>query len=94
MSVAGDTEVSSSILVRVNASAVLRSSVPAGRTISRTTKITQTETIRPIVTGVAAGKARFDFYLKVGTAWVRKRTLYANAAAATGKATLVTTLPT
>jgi hypothetical protein len=94
VSVAGDTEVSSSSLVRVNATAVLRSSLPTGRTISRTTKITLTETIRPIGAGVAAGKARFDFFLKVGTAWVRKRTLYATAAAATGKAVLVTTLPT
>jgi hypothetical protein len=92
VSVAGTTEVSSSILVRVNATAVLRSSIPTGRIVGRTTKLTLTETIRPIGADVARGRARFDFFLRVGSSWVRKRTLYANADPATGRAVLVATL--
>ena len=82
------------MFVRVSATAVLRSSIPTGRTIGRATKITLTETIRPVGGDVAAGRARFDFFLRVGASWVRQRTLFANAAPATGRAVLVTTLPT
>ncbi len=90
----GTTDVTPGVLVRVNATAVLGSSIPSGRAILRTTKVTLTETIRPVGVDVARGRARFDFYLRVGTSWVRKRTLYANADPATGRARLVTTLPT
>ena len=90
----GTTDVSAGAFLRVNATAVLRSSIPTGRTVGRATKITLTETIRPVGVAVAAGRARFDVFLRVGTSWVRKRTLYANAVPATGRAVLVTTLPT
>lgn len=89
----GSTDVSAGVYVRVNATAVLASSIPSGRTVGRTTKITFTETIRPVGADVARGRARFDFFLKVGASWVRKRTSYANADPATGRARLVTTLP-
>lgn len=89
----GMTDVTAGAFVRVNATAVLTSSIPSGRAILRTTKVTLTETIRPVGGGAAVGKARFDFFLKVGTAWARKRTLYANADPATGRARIVTTLP-
>ena len=89
----GTTDVSLGLLVRVNATVVLASSIPSGRTILRTTKVTLTETIRPVGVDVARGRARFDFFLRVGTSWVRKRTLYANADPATGLARIVTSLP-
>jgi len=89
----GSVAVSAAILVRVNATATLASSVPSGRTIARTTRITLTETIRPVGSDVVRGRARFDFFLQVGTKWVRKRTLYAYASASTGRARIVTTLP-
>ncbi|HSO29421.1 MAG TPA: S8 family serine peptidase [Candidatus Sulfomarinibacteraceae bacterium] len=92
VSTAGATEVSPGILVRVNAKAILRSSIPTGTAIRRTTKITLTETIRPVGAGIARGRARFDFYLRVGTSWVRKRIAYANADPATGKAVIGTTI--
>lgn len=88
----GSIDVSSGVFIRVNGTAVLRSSIPSGRTVGRTTKITLTETIRPVGVDVARGRARFEFFLRVGTSWVRKRTLYANADPATGRAVLVTTL--
>ena len=90
----GTVDVTIAILLRVNGTAVLTSSIPTGRTILRTTRITLIETIRPIGASVARGRARFDLFLLVGTAWVRKRTLYANADPATGRSRLVTTLPT
>ena len=90
----GTTDVSAPAFLRVDATAVLRSTIPTGRTVGRTTKITLTETIRPVGADVAAGRARFDFFLRVGTSWVRKRILYANAAKTTGVARIVTTLPT
>jgi hypothetical protein len=90
----GATDVSAPAFLRVDATAVLRSSIPTGRTVGRTTKITLTETIRPVGEDVAAGRARFDVFLRVGTSWVRKRTLYANAVKTTGVARIVTTLPT
>ncbi|MFH0751653.1 MAG: S8 family serine peptidase [Chloroflexota bacterium] len=89
----GSVAVSAAILVRVNATATLASSVPSGRTITRTTRITLTETIRPVGSDVVRGRARFDLFLQVGTKWVRKRTLYAYASASTGRARIVTTLP-
>ena len=89
----GSVAVSAAILVRVNATAVLASSVPSGRTIRRTTRITLTETIRPVGADVARGRARFDFLLQVGTTWVRKRTLWAYADPASGRARIATTLP-
>lgn len=88
----GTTDVSLALMVRVNAMAALRSSIPSGRSIFRTTRITLTETVRPIGIDVASGRARFDFFLRVGTSWVRRRTLYANADPATGRATIVVTL--
>jgi len=90
----GLIDVTAAVFVRVSAKAVLSSSIPSGRTILRTTRVTLTETIRPVGVDVARGRARFDFFLRVGTSWVRKRTLYANADPATGRARLVTTLPT
>ncbi len=89
----GTVDVSAPVLVRVNATATLVSSVPSGRTVGRTTRITLTETIRPAGVDVARGRARFDFFLQVGTKWVRKRTLYAYASASTGRARIATTLP-
>ena len=63
----GSVAVSAATLVRVNATATLASSVPSGRTVTRTTRITVTETIRPAGTDVARGRARFDLYLLVGS---------------------------
>jgi subtilisin family serine protease len=89
----GSVAVSAATLVRVNATATLASSVPSGRTVTRTTRITVTETIRPAGADVARGKARFDLYLLVGSSWVRKRTLYAYADPASGRARVTVTLP-
>jgi subtilisin family serine protease len=89
----GSVAVSAATLVRVNATATLASSVPSGRTVTRTTRITVTETIRPAGADVARGKARFDLYLLVGSSWVRKRTLYADADPATGRARVTVALP-
>ena len=89
----GSVAVSAATLIRVNASATLASSVPSGRTVTRTTRIVLTETIRPSGADVARGKARFDLYLLVGSRWVRERTLYANADPASGRARVTLTLP-
>ncbi|MDP2350805.1 MAG: hypothetical protein Q8M74_06565, partial [Chloroflexota bacterium] len=89
----GSVAVSAATLVRVKATATLASSVPSGRTVSRTTRIVLTETIRPAGADVARGKARFDLYLLVGSSWVRKRTLYAYADPASGRARVTVTLP-
>jgi len=89
----GSVAVSAAVLVRVNAAATLTSSVPSGRTVKRTTRITLTETIRPAGADVARGRARFDLLLQVGTKWVRKRTIYAYADPTTGRARVSTTLP-
>ena len=88
----GSVAVSAAILVRVNATAVLASSVPSGRTVKRTTRIILTETIRPAGADVARGRARFNFFLQVGTKWVRARTLYAYADPASGRARITVTL--
>ena len=89
----GSVATSASTLVRVNATASLASSVPSGRTVSRTTRITLTETIRPVGADVARGKARFDLYLLVGSRWVRMRTAYAYADSASGRARITVSLP-
>jgi hypothetical protein len=89
----GSVAVSTATLVRVNATATLASSVPSGRTVTRSTRILLTETIRPVGADVARGRARFDLYLLVGSTWVRKRTLYAYADPATGRARATVTLP-
>ena len=89
----GTVAVTAAILVRVNATAALAASVPSGRTVKRTTRITLTETIRPAGADVARGRARFDLLLQVGTKWVRKRTIYASADPASGRARITTTLP-
>jgi hypothetical protein len=89
----GSVAVSAATAVRVNAAAVLAASVPSGRTVTRTTRIVLTETIRPAGPDVARGKARFDLYLLVGSRWVRKRILYAWADPATGRARVTVTLP-
>jgi hypothetical protein len=89
----GSVAVSAATAVRVNATAVLAASVPSGRTVTRTTRIALTETIRPAGPDVARGKARFDLYLLVGSRWVRKRILYAWADPATGRARVTVTLP-
>ncbi len=89
----GSVAVSAATLVRVNASVTLASSVPSGRTVTRTTRIVLTETIRPAGADVARGRARFELYLLVGSKWVRTRTLYANADPAAGRAGLIVTLP-
>ena len=89
----GSVAVSAPTLVRVNATATLASSVPAGRTVTRTTRIVLTETIRPAGADVARGKARFDLYLLSGSRWVRVRTAYAYADPASGRARLTVTLP-
>jgi hypothetical protein len=89
----GSVAVSAATLVRVDATATLTSSVPSGRTVTRATRITLTGTIRPAGADVARGKARFDLYLLVGSTWVRKRTLYAYADPASGRARVIVTLP-
>ncbi|HSW42161.1 MAG TPA: S8 family serine peptidase [Patescibacteria group bacterium] len=89
----GSVAVSAATLVRVNATATLASSIPSGRTISRTTRITLTQTIRPAGPDVARGRGRFDLFLRVGTRWVRQRTVYAHADPATGRARVTVTLP-
>jgi hypothetical protein len=89
----GSVAVSAPTLVRVNATATLASSVPSGRTVTRTTRIVLTETIHPAGTDVARGKARFDLYLLNGSRWVRMRTAYAYADPASGRARLTVTLP-
>jgi len=90
----GTVAVSAATLVRVNATATLASSVPSGRSVSRTARILLTETIRPAGADVARGKARFDLYLLVGSTWVRERVLYAYADPANGRARVTVTLPT
>jgi hypothetical protein len=89
----GSVDVSAAILVRVNATSTLATSVPSGRTVTRTTRITLTKTIRPAGVDVTRGRARFDLFLQVGTRWVRKRTLYAHADPASGRARITMTLP-
>jgi hypothetical protein len=88
----GLVEVSAPIHVTVNATAVLGSSVASGRTISRSTSITVTTTIRPVGATVARGRARVDLYQRTSAGWTRRRTVYANADA-TGRARATIRLP-
>lgn len=78
----GIVEVSAPIRVKVNAKAVSRSSVVNGRTISRTTSIVLTTTIRPIGAIAARGRARIDLLQRTSAGWVRRKTIYANATTA------------
>jgi hypothetical protein len=85
--------VSAAVAVTVNATAALASSVRSGRTVTRTTRITLTHSGRPAGPDVARGRARFDLFQQVGTAWVRRRTILAWADPATGRARITITLP-
>jgi hypothetical protein len=88
----GIVEVSAPVRIRVNATAVLRSSIPNGRTISRTTSLVITNTIRPVGVLAARGRARIDLFQRTSSGWTRRRTVYANADAA-GKARATIRLP-
>jgi hypothetical protein len=88
----GIIEVSAPVHIAVNATAVLASSIPNGRTISRTTSIVLTNTIRPVGVLAARGRARIDLFQRTSSGWTRRKTLYANADA-TGKARLTIRLP-
>lgn len=88
----GLVDVSAPVRVRVNATAKLTSSIATGRTISRTTRITLTTTIRPIGTLVARGRARFDVFQRTSAGWTRRSTVYANADA-TGRGRVTIRLP-
>jgi hypothetical protein len=89
----GTVEVSAPVHIRVNATAVGTASVPTGRSIGRTTRITFSALIRPIGTLVARGRARFDLFQRTSAGWTRRRTVYANADS-TGRARVTLTLPT
>jgi hypothetical protein len=88
----GTVEVSAPVHVRVNAIAIGTASIPTGRTISRTTKITFAALIRPIGTLVARGRARFDLFQRTSAGWTRRRIVYANADT-NGRARATITLP-
>jgi len=88
----GIVEVSAPVRIRVNATAVLSSSVRSGRTISRTTRIVLTTTIRPVGGLAARGRARIDLFQRTSAGWTRRRTIYANADA-TGRAQATIRLP-
>jgi len=89
----GSVAVSAATLVRVNATATLTSSVPSGRTVTRTTRIVLTELIRPAGADVARGKARFDLYMLVGSRWILARRQYIYADPTSGRARVTVTLP-
>lgn len=88
----GIVEVSAPVRIRVNATALLSSSVSNGRTISRTTRIALTTTIRPLGGLAARGRARIDLFQRTSAGWTRRRTIYANADA-TGRARATIRLP-
>jgi hypothetical protein len=88
----GIVEVSGPVRIRVNGTAVLSSSIRGGRTISRTTSIVITNTIRPIGVLAARGRARIDLFQRTSSGWTRRRTVYANADAA-GRARATIRLP-
>jgi hypothetical protein len=88
----GTVEVSAPVHIKVNATAVGASSIPTGRTILRTTRITLTTIIRPIGALVAHGRARFDLFQRTSAGWTRRRIVYANADSA-GRARATITLP-
>jgi hypothetical protein len=88
----GIVEVSAPVRIRVNATALLSASVRNGQTISRTTRIVLTTTIRPLGGLAARGRARIDLFQRTSAGWTRKRTIYANADA-TGRARATIRLP-
>jgi subtilisin family serine protease len=88
----GIVEVSAPVRIRVSAKALLSASVRSGRTISRTTGITLTTTIRPLGGLAARGRARIDLFQRTSAGWTRRRTIYANADA-TGRARATIRLP-
>jgi len=88
----GIVEVSAPVRIRVNATASLASSIPSGRTISRTTSIVLTTTIRPIGLLAARGRARIDLFQRTSSGWTRRKTVYANADAS-GRAKATIRLP-
>lgn len=88
----GLVEVSAPVHVTVLATASTSSSIPSGRTITRSTRIVVTTTIRPIGATVARGRARIDLFQRTSTGWTRRRTVYANADA-TGRARATIRLP-
>ncbi len=88
----GLVDVSPPVRIRVNAKATLGSSIATGRTITRTTRLTLTTTIRPIGTLIARGRARFDVLQRTSAGWTRRSTVYANADA-TGRGRVTIRLP-
>jgi hypothetical protein len=88
----GIVEVSAPVRIRVSAKALLSASVRSGRTISRTTRIVLTTTIRPLGGLAARGRARIDLFQRTSAGWTRRRTIYANADA-TGRARATIRLP-
>lgn len=88
----GIVEVSAPVQIKVNATALLSSSVPNGRTISPTTGIVVTTTIRPVGALVARGRARIDLFQKTSAGWTRRKTIFANADT-TGRAKATIRLP-
>jgi hypothetical protein len=88
----GVVEVGAPVRIRVNGKAALGSSIVNGRTISRTTSIVLTTTVRPIGVLAARGRARIDVLQRTSSGWVRRRTVYANADV-TGRARATIRLP-
>ncbi len=88
----GVVEVSAPIRIKVTAKALQTSSVPSGRTMSRTTSIVVTTTIRPIGVLVARGRARIDLFQRTSAGWTRRKTIFANADT-TGRAKATIRLP-
>ena len=88
----GIVEVSAPVRIKVNAVALQTSNVINGRTISRSTSLVMTTTIRPIGPLVARGRARIDLLQRTSAGWTRRKTIYANADAV-GKAKATFRLP-
>jgi subtilisin family serine protease len=88
----GMVDVSAPVRIKVNATALLSSSIPNGRTISRTTSVVLTATMRPIGALAARGRARIDLFQRTSSGWTRRKTVYANADA-TGRARATIRLP-
>jgi hypothetical protein len=88
----GIVQVSAPVRIRVNGTTALSSSIRSGRTISRTSSIVITNTIRPIGVLAARGRARIDLFQRTSSGWTRRKIVYANADA-TGKARATIRLP-
>jgi subtilisin family serine protease len=88
----GIVEVSAPVRIKVNAKALQTSSIPSGRTVSRTTSIVITTTIRPIGALVARGRARIDLFQRTSAGWTRRKTIFSNADT-TGRAKATIRLP-